>query len=198
METENVELGLDVEDEGDEPNREEPPTPVDGDVETIPSDGDAAPSSKKQKKKKKKKARGAAISQEEPEIQSPIEPGIQPPVEHKSDDPAVDDLAEPMQELKVDTPDVQEDGNTELNGTADNQTANEASAPSKRDKRRAREAAKKAQGAETPEQVRIVPRDTTALVNLVAIDMQCMLRSIRVALQALHSYRGFRSPACRA
>ncbi|QRV90164.1 DnaJ domain protein [Ceratobasidium sp. AG-Ba] len=146
MESENVELGLDVEDQGDGLNTEEPPTPADGDPSDEEPVHQAPTTSSSKKKKKKKKARGMAIHQGESATQSPVD--------HKETPlPEPEGLAKPMEELNIGTPDAQEDEDKDLDDGDDQNPNQQASGPSKREKRRAREAAKKAREAETPAQI---------------------------------------------
>ncbi|KAF8738396.1 DnaJ molecular chaperone homology domain, partial [Rhizoctonia solani] len=127
MQEENIELGL--EDEQDAIESDEAVTP-DNNTGPIPSDDDElqAPSaSTKKSKKKKKKAKGLVIDPELTEAEAPR-----------------DELAEAMQGLKVET-----DGDNE-NENEEGGAHNEGDKPTltKREKRRAKEAAKKAQEAE--------------------------------------------------
>ncbi|GAB1526940.1 hypothetical protein RhiTH_010114 [Rhizoctonia solani] len=127
MQEENIELGLD--DEQDAIESDEAVTP-DNNTGPIPSDDNElqAPSaSTKKSKKKKKKAKGLAIDPELTEAEVPR-----------------DELAEAMQGLKVET-----DGDNE-NENEEGGAHNEGDKPTltKREKRRAKEAAKKAQEAE--------------------------------------------------
>ncbi|CAE6406454.1 unnamed protein product [Rhizoctonia solani] len=127
MEEENIELGLD--NEQDEIESDELLSP-DGNTGAMPSDNDEpeAPSaSTKKSKKKKKKARGLAIDPDPTEIEGSVE-----------------GLAEAMQELKVEANGDNEDGN-EQEGA---QNQGDTPTLTKREKRRAKEAAKKAQEAE--------------------------------------------------
>ncbi|KAG9121798.1 hypothetical protein FRC07_002100 [Ceratobasidium sp. 392] len=146
MQAENVELGLDAEAQNGEVKSEEPPTPVDGHAGTTASDEDlehpAHTTLSKKQKKMMRKARAVA-RQAESATQSPVE---------QKDTPLPDDLAEPMQGLSVETADVQENEDDELDDDND-QKPGETSAPTKREKRRAREAAKKAREVETPVQI---------------------------------------------
>ncbi|KAF8751573.1 DnaJ molecular chaperone homology domain [Rhizoctonia solani] len=127
MQEENIELGLD--DEQDAIESDEAVTP-DNNTGPIPSDDNElqAPSaSTKKSKKKKKKAKGLAIDPELTEAEAPR-----------------DELAEAMQGLKVETHGDNENENEE--GGAHNE--GDKPTLTKREKRRAKEAAKKAQEAE--------------------------------------------------
>ncbi|KAG9074342.1 hypothetical protein FRC06_010764 [Ceratobasidium sp. 370] len=144
MKAENVELGLDTETQGDGVKSEELPTPADGNASDEDPDHQAPPTkmSKKQKKMMRK-ARSMAAKQAESETQSPME---------QKDVPLAEDLAEQTQGLSVETANTQEDGDKELDD-GDQESDGPAATPSKREKRRAREAAKKAREAETPVQI---------------------------------------------
>jgi len=156
MEAENIELGLDGNQENGT-NGEEPPTPVDGEAGAALSEDGQDPqpaSTTSKKKKKKKKGRGIPINQldADPEphpVPDPI-PDAPPAV-----DVSTDDLAKPMQDLNLETPKVADDneGANTPNGAEEDTPKDEGSAPTKREKRRAREAAKKAREAEPVQQV---------------------------------------------
>lgn len=158
MEAENIELGLDGNQENGT-NGEEPPTPVDGEAGAAPSEDGQEPqptSTTSKKKKKKKKGRGISTNQLDADPQphplsEPI-PDAPPAV-----DPLADDLAKPIQDLNLETSEVADDneGVSTPNGAEADTPKDEGSAPTKREKRRAREAAKKAREAEPAQQVRI-------------------------------------------
>ncbi|KAF8602830.1 DnaJ-domain-containing protein [Ceratobasidium sp. AG-I] len=158
MEAENVELGLDGEQENGL-NSEEPPTPVDGDAGAALSDDDQdlqpAPSKSKKKKKKKKKDQGVSATQPTPEPQPNPEPQSEPLPDQPPETPSAEDLTKPMQDLNLDTPNEPDDneGDNTPNAEEAGTPKDDSSAPSKRDKRRAREAAKKARDAEPVQQV---------------------------------------------
>ncbi|CAE6512485.1 unnamed protein product [Rhizoctonia solani] len=130
MKEEDVELGL-----GDEQNEigsEEPPTPVDGNnAGSLPSDHEElnAPSAPtKKSKKKKKKARGVIAHPD------PTEPEV-----------PVDEVVKPMQDLGVE--DDKSDEEVDDGEDADQKDGDKPGL-TKREKRRAKEAAKKAREAE--------------------------------------------------
>ncbi|KAJ1308012.1 hypothetical protein OPQ81_002083 [Rhizoctonia solani] len=136
MQEENIELGL-----GDEPDgkeSEEPPTPVDGDTSPLTPDDyeelDTSSAPTKKSKKKKKKARG---------VVAPTEPAE--PAEPAGSEVSIDEVAKPMQDLKVETDESGEEADDVEGG---DQKEGDKPVLTKREKRRAREAAKKAREAE--------------------------------------------------
>lgn len=194
MEAENIELGLDGKENG--VNSEEPPTPVDGKAEDALSEDGQDPhptSTTTKKKKKKKKGRGISTTQPDPDSQ-PQPPPDPIPDAPPTVDPTTEDLAKPMQDLNLETPEVADDneGASTPNGAEEDTPKDEGSAPTKREKRRAREAAKKAREAEPVQQVR-TERPFRIVCDgefVILTGVQCMRRNLRLALQAVCSYRG--------
>lgn len=149
MREENDELGLGEEQAN--PGSEELSTPIDEDtgpppLEDIEEPQEPSPPAKKSKKKKKK-ARGMAI-----EVES-TEP-------HASTNNKVEDLTQPIEILKLETEGAPEEKDGEDN-VANGDQDEEMPTLTKREKRRAKEAAKKAREAEAP-----TPQVSTRSVGL--------------------------------
>lgn len=139
MQAENVEFGLD--EAQDALGTEEPPTPVTAGAGPASSENEdlQAPTAttNKKSKKKKKKAKGRAIDPDPAESPASI-------------DREIEDLSKPMDDLKVETESALEGDAGEADDVDGDQKEGDKPALTKREKRRAKEAAKKAREAEAP------------------------------------------------
>jgi DnaJ family protein A protein 5 len=171
MQEENIELGLDEEPDG--LGSEEPPTPVNDHSGPALSDNDELQGSytTKKSKKKKKKARGIAVNLEPAESQAPT--GYK-----------TDDISKPMQDLKMESQGTSEDEDKEeVDKPADGgQKAGEKPALTKREKRRAKDAAKKAREAEAPPTIQVC----TMLDGLI-IEINTTRQSCNVCAETFES-----------